>query len=856
MKIKIPDFCLIALVGTTGSGKSTFARRHFLATETISSDACRGVVNDDETDQGATADAFDLVHYIAEKRLKRRKLVVVDATNVKAEDRAHLVALARKHHALALAIVLNPGDAVCHERNKDRPNRQFGPHVIRNQTRALKRGIKRIGREGFRYVYEFRSTEDIEAVEIERQPTWTDRRRELGPFDIIGDVHGCCDELEELLAKLGYGVAWTETTDGRQVQVTAPEGRRAIFVGDLVDRGPRSPDALRIVMSMVKAGSALAVPGNHDVKFLRWLNGRNVRLTHGLESTTQQMAAEPSSFRDDVRKFIDGLISHQWLDEGRLAVAHAGIREEMIGRASGAVRSFCLYGETTGETDEFGLPIRYNWAAEYRGKAMIVYGHTPVPEAEWLNNTICLDTGCCFGGKLTALRYPERELVQVPAAQTYAEPIRPLAHPDPRPGALTAQQAADDLLDIEQVLGKSMIKTRLGRTITIHEANAASALEAMTRFAVSPKWLIYLPPTMSPTATSEREGYLEHPDEAFDYFAGEGVSRVVCEEKHMGSRAVIVVCRSAEVATKRFGITSGEIGTIYSRTGRGFFVDAAMTKAALARTRDAFDKAGLWDEFQTDWAIIDAEIMPWSAKAMGLIRDQYAATGAAAELGVSSAVCELQRAAEAGLAVDQLLSQFLQRSGRVQNYLDAYRRYCWPVATLEDYRIAPFHLLASEDAVHMDHDNAWHMKTLARLADEGDPLFMATNFHVVELADEASRREVTQWWQDLTGAGGEGMVVKPYNFVARGPRGLVQPAVKCRGREYLRIIYGPEYDVPDNLERLRKRGLGKKRSLALREFVLGHEALSRFVEREPLRLVHECTFGILALESEPVDPRL
>lgn len=855
MKIAIPDFCLVVLVGSSGSGKSTFSKAHFLATEIVSSDGARGIVSDDENELDATNDAFELVHYIIEKRLKRRKLTVVDATNVKAEDRAHLVKLARKHHALAVAIVLNPGEEVCADRNTRRPDRQFGAHVVRNQTRAMKRNINRMDKEGFRYVFELRSVADIDATTIERTRLWTDQRHVSGPFDIIGDVHGCADELELLLRTLGYSIAFEGEGESRRVVTSGPAGRRAFFVGDLVDRGPRSPDVLRIVMSMVEKGQALCVPGNHDVKFVRWLNGRNVTLTHGLDRTVTQFADESEDFRKQVKTFLDGLVSHAWLEDGRLAIAHAGIKEEMMGRSSGAVREFCLYGETTGEHDEFGLPIRYNWAAEYRGATTIVYGHTPVPDAEWLNNTLCIDTGCVFGVKLTALRWPEKEIVSVPAARVYSEPIRPLGRPPNRP-SVGMQAEHDDLLDLGDVIGKRIINTTLVPAITVNEAHSAAALEVMTRFAISPKWLIYLPPTMSPSETSSREGYLEYPDEAFDYYRRQGVTQCVVEEKHMGSRALLVVCRVGDTAVRRFGVTTGESGAIYTRTGRAFFDGMATTESMLARVRGALTAADVWRRLETDWVLLDAEIMPWSAKAQGLLREQYAATGAAAGAGLG-AVTQLIAQAEAnGLDVAELAAAFGDRARRADMYVEAYRRYCWPVRSLDDYRIAPFHILASEGRVHSDKDHVWHMAELSGIADDGEVTVIATPHRLVDLADEASVTAATAWWEERTAAGGEGMVVKPRDFIVRGPRGLAQPAVKCRGSEYLRIIYGPEYDLPSNLQRLRSRGLGLKRALATREFALGLEGLNRFVAREPLRRVHECVFAVLALESEPVDPRL
>ena len=411
MKISVPDLSLVLLIGASGCGKSTFARRHFKPTEVLSSDFCRGLVADNENDQSATPEAFDVLYYIARKRLAAARLTVIDATNVKADDRKSLIELAREHHVLAVAIVFDLPANVCQERNRLRTDRAFGAHVIRQQTDNLRRSLRTLKREGFHHVLILSSTEEVDQVEIERVPLWTDRRSDPGPFDIIGDVHGCLDELVNLLGTLGY-----EVTDSPQaVNAKHPEARKAIFLGDLVDRGPNSPAVLRLVMSMVEQGNALCLPGNHDVKLLRKLRGRDVRITHGLAETLEQLEVESEEFKQKIAAFIDSLVSHYVLDGGRLVVAHAGLKADLQGRASARVREFAMYGETTGETDEYGLPVRYNWAADYRGKAMVVYGHTPVIEPQWLNRTICIDTGCVFGGSLTALRYPEKELVHVPA---------------------------------------------------------------------------------------------------------------------------------------------------------------------------------------------------------------------------------------------------------------------------------------------------------------------------------------------------------------------------------------------------------------------------------------------------------
>ncbi len=536
-------------------------------------------------------------------------------------------------------------------------------------------------------------------------------------------------------------------------------------------------------------------------------------------------------------------------------VAHAGLIEAYQGRASRTVRDFALYGDVTGETDDDGFPVRGNWAADYRGSAMVVYGHTAVTEPEWLNNTIDIDTGCVFGGRLTALRYPERELVSVPAHATYAEAGLGFHTDSAAEQSLSAQQAHDEVLDVADLLGRRMVETGLMRNVTIPEERGLAALETMSRFAVNPQWLIYLPPTMSPVETSSDPDLLEHPAEAFAYFRARNVATVIGEEKHMGSRAIAVLCRDADAARGRFGVTDGSDGIIYTRTGRRFF-DAPAEGEVLARLRAAMTMSGLWDELGTDWVCLDAEIMPWSAKAQELLRQQYAATGSAATADLSATIGALTRAQDQGVDVSALLQRAQERMAAVTAYVDSYRRYVWSVDSIADLRIAPFHLLASEGRVHSDRDHGWHMTTLSRLCAADPEFLLATAHRVVDLADKQSVAAATEWWLDLTRQGGEGIVVKPWDFVARAEKGLVQPAIKVRGREYLRIIYGPEYTLPEHMERLRARGLSAKRSLALREFALGLEALSRFVNRESLRRVHECVFGVLALESEPVDPRL
>jgi len=852
VQIKVPELSLVLMIGASGSGKSSFAAKHFHMHEVVSSDICRGMVSNDENSLEATNDAFALLHYLVGLRLKRGLLTVIDATNVQPYARKQLIALARDNHVLPVAIVLNLPVDICEVRNASRPDRDFGKHVIRQHTQQLKKSLRGLRKEGFQQVYVLSSEQEVDEVStISREKLYNDRKTVHGPFDIIGDIQD----------KLGYRITSDEHSENSTAphygfDVSHPDGRRVIFLGDLVDRGPASPLVLKLVMSMVHSEVAYCVPGNHDVKLQRFLSGKKVKLNHGLEETVEQLASESDQFKNEVREFIYSLISHLVFDDGKLVVAHAGIKEEMHGRGSGVIRSFCLYGETTGEIDEFGLPVRHNWAAEYRGDAKVVYGHTPVPTAEWLNRTIDIDTGCVFGGRLTALRYPEEELVSVDARSVYSEPVRPVAAIGDE---LSHQHAFDDVLDVADVTGKRIVQTRLRHNITLQEENSIAALEVMSRWAINPKWLVYLPPTMAPCGTSELSDLLEHPDQAINYYRKRGVKKLVCEEKHMGSRAILIVCKDSNVVKDRFGLVTDAQGICYTRTGRNFFTDQELEVQFLSRVQRALNDCDFWTQHNTDWVCLDAELMPWSAKAQSLLKDQYASVSAAANRSLPAAEAALTAFVKRGLDnnAEKLLEKISFKSTAIEKYTKAYQNYCWNVTSVEDYKLAPFHIMATEGSVHTDKSHDWHMKNIEKICNTDLSTFKVTPYRVVDTEDVASIQSSVKWWLDLTKNGGEGMVVKPFDFIAQSSKGdLLQPAVKCRGSEYLRIIYGPEYDLPEHMTQLKQRGLSRKRSLALREFALGIEGLERFVIREPLRRVHESVFGVLALESESVDPRL
>lgn len=866
MEVEIPELALVLLVGPSGSGKSTFAHKHFQRHEVISFDECRGLVSNDPSDQSSSSDALKLLHFLADIRLRRGLLTVIDATNVSIEDRKGLIAIAKSHDCYSIAIVFDLPEKVCVERNLLRPERSNEPQIIHQQKQSLKRSLGRMLMEGFRACFELTNQEQIDSVVLVKTPLNCDRKSEMGPFDIIGDLHGCCDELELLLDQLGYRSVACSKPLGSELYLDRvhmhPDGRRAIFVGDYVDRGPRSVDTLRVVATMAHHGHAFCLPGNHDVKLLRKINGKDVQLKHGLAETMADFDRLPKDarahFENELRNFIDGLVSHLIFDNGNLVVAHAGLKLQYHGRTSGRVREFCLYGDTTGEVDQYGMPVRLNWAADYRGNAHVIYGHTPVASPEWLNHTANVDTGCVFGGKLTALRYPEKQFVSVPAKKTYCEPSRPFLK---NPSKLSAQQQVDLLSDIEETSGKWNVSTNLISNITIQQKNGFAALQALHGSDVDPRWLIYLPPTMSPCETSSESGLLEHPQEVFSYFRSQGVQQVVCQEKHMGSRAVIILCKDHTVAKERFGIEQSSNGVIYSRTGRTFFSDLTLEQTILDQLKLSCEQAGFWDRLQTDWLCLDSEIMPWSAKAVELYKSQNTADGITGNPNLKPVLKPPLQPQSLPSSGDQprlstLMDPFADTRESMERFIAAYRQNCKESDTLQDWRIAPFHLLATEGKLHSDKSHQWHLKQIESLHQANQSLICKTDHLIVNVADKASVEKGIQWWLEKTSAGSEGMVVKPLEWILRSSTGLVQPAIKCRSKEYLRIIYGPDYDTPENIAILRKRELGRKRSLAIKEFALGLEALERFVRHEPLQKVLECIFSVLALENEPVDPRL
>lgn len=847
MEITLPEIALVVLLGASGSGKSTFAQNHFRREDILSQERFLRMVAGSQNDPKAHEDASEALSFILEKRLKNGLLTVIDGRHVSQASRKPLRQMAKKNHVDMVGIWLDLPEEVLRGRLVEGTTE--GMAQVRQQKEQLEKYDLGLKAEGFLAVHRLRSEAEIDEVSIAIKKLPSNYKTETGPFDLIGDVHGCYEELVGLLGQLGYELK-TDKSKLSSFKVIHPEGRRVIFVGDLVDRGPDSTGVLKLVMDMVEDGVAYCVTGNHDDKFKRHLMGRKVKVAHGLEVTLAQMEEETEEFADQVKRFLQRLPDHMVLDQGALTVAHAGLREVMQGRQSGAVRSFCLYGETTGESDEFGLPVRHNWAGEYQGRSMVVYGHTPVPEAIWQNQTINIDTGCVFGGALTALRFPEREIVSVPAARIYSEPKRPLALNLPKP----EQDRGSGLVDFERVAGRNLISTRHQYFITIKDAESPAVLEMLQYGRVNPKLLIYIPPRLSPTKSSKQPGYLEHTTEAFAYYAKKGQEKVLVE-KSMGGEQVTIVIAKDEVKTIKIFNTSREgLGSATNSIGHEYFKTKEQEQRFLKRFRDVLDQLDLWNSFKSDWFCITGEMTP-GTYSWGDLPTSYQRIATAGETSLNLRKGALQAAMEAGLDVEKLAHSNTVQEEYLQKFKTQLSVVDQPHSQLDHFCFTPTFLLASEGKTYFDKDQLWHRSIWDDLESK-DELFCSPSYRWVDLDSEEEKREASQWFESISNAGGGGVIVRPSVFCIESGGDLIQPGLAVRGREYLRLIYGPDYDSPERLEQYRLRRLKDIRQLTVRQMALGMEALHRFVEKQDLTSVFECNYALLSLQTRDLDPRL
>jgi protein phosphatase len=850
MEIKIPDFALVLLIGPSGSGKTHFARRFFTGAEIMSQEQFQEMLSDDGSDEALHEEALKLMYQAIELRLKYKKSCVVEAELLTQESRKEFRRLFRKYHAKAISIVFTADAQICLARNMAKLGSDAKSQLVRSQIGRMARIPKELEEEGFKTRY-FVGPE-IDDLQVLRTKMRSDFRQELGPFDIVGDVHGCFDELLKLLQELGYSLKQVESKleIGPNYVVSNSDGRRIVFVGDLCDRGPDSPRVLRLVMDLVNAKIAFCVPGNHDDKLLRMLNGNKVQLRHGLEKTMAQLEGVDPQFLEEVKSFIVRLSSHLELDGGSLVVAHAGLKASMHGRSSGEVHAFCLYGETTGETDEFGLPVRHNWAGEYDGKALVVYGHTPVPEPIWQKNTVNIDTGCVFGGKLTALRYPERQIISVYPPEVYSQPLRPLHWNN----QFTQVEKIDPAISVDLVSSRALVSTRHGYHLSLQDAQVATVMQHLALESVPAKWLIFLPATISPPTSSNLPGLLEHPSQAFDYYRKKNLVQVAAWACPVGTRVVVVLCRNEEVAQKRFHFPSESLGSIFTRTARPFFKNAEESQQLIQKLVKGMELAEVWDTLKSDWLCFEAIISPVSQFAPDFTEEVYGAVVSVGHKSLNKAKEKLLVAASRGIdALDAekwidnqsaALSAFELASQKLRN---------------DDSGKILIHLtrlVATEGKVHHEQPLLLQQEMLRILATAAPNTLKVVERRLLELDSDSQLRDAAAWWEALNAQPMEGIIVEPEQILHEKGVEMMQAMIKVRTREYLRLLYGPAYDAPESLTILRDRNLRLKRETAVREYSLGVEAISRFVEHQSWEQVYQCIFALLGLEIMGNDIRL
>ncbi|MFF2588047.1 polynucleotide kinase-phosphatase [Peribacillus butanolivorans] len=863
MQIVLPHAGIVLLIGPSNSGKSTWLKsmiekEEILPSEVVSSDAFRVLVSDiefidwrgrpkDEADnlmdeyQSISGEAFSMMDSVIEARCRLNKLTFIDATNLHPDDRKRYISLAQKNNVPILSIVLDipEEDLLVRDEQREHPR---GKRRIKQQYQTFKREKRVLKKEGYSSLYTLRGTEDIQ---VSRRTNPIEKDIQNG-IDIIGDIHGCYKEMILVLEKLGY----QKNEEGLYLH---PEGRKFVSIGDVMSRGPESLKTMLFFYEHVQKDVAYMIDSNHGWKIARWLDGRDVTLNHGDEKVEEEFKAYEEEYgsekaeetKQSLKEFLFQAPSHYVFtknDVQTLVCVHAGIKDVFIGKQSEAVRDFCRYGDTNG-FDEKGKPVRKDWHISHKKSSLIVWGHDPKPQPLLINNTINIDQGVVFGGALTAFRYPEGEFISVQASQDFSgaddNPLREWEKNRLNPPNIG-----------KFINGYSVLTEKMGE-IKIHQDIVKPAIDTVSHFTIPIEQLIYIPPTMSPTPSpSSLENYLEHPKEAIDYYRGHGIQTMIAEKKHMGSRAILFLFKDTEAAKKHTGIES--LGVIYTRTGRRFF-DVATEEELVLKINQDLHESGYFEKYDTDYVLLDAEIMPWNLKAKELISSQYAHVSENAILDRTMLKEKIAEAARENMELKGWLEEYEQKLENAYTFKEVFQKYCWEIEDINSIQIAPFHVLAHSNETFFDQPHTWHMERNREFAIRSS-LFVETEYKLI--TSEASEEEVIKWWQDITSEGHEGIVIKPEFYISRNKGKLLQPAIKVRGRKYLNIIYGMDYLLPKNLERLKSRNTGKKQKLALREFSLGIEGIQRYVKGESIERVHECVLGTLAMESDPVDPRL
>ncbi len=825
---------LVVVSGSGASWRARFIHQLFLDLECVSVEAVQQwIPKDPNSDHpGQDPEVEEIFHSLVGLRLKRNQMTVVDIEGRSRNFRNELIRLAKRYHLTPAWFFLDSG-------------------------KSAKEGSfeKKARQEGFRDVW-IVDPSRLEELELKRLPARTILTHWTGPFDVIGDVHGCFEELLSLLKRLGYrwqGDPWKPEAEAGLRLLSDPR-RFPVFVGDLVDRGPYPVETIKLVMHLCRTGQAGAAPGNHDEKLARALDGvRFKKVDEDFTRTLDSVRANGKEFGESIRDWVRSLPSHLVLDGGRLVVAHAGSKESHHGRDSRNIREFSLYGATTGELDEHGLPERLNWAADYAGSAWVVYGHTPGAEPKWENRTVNIDTGCAYGGYLTALRFPEMETVSEPAKKEYAVSKRPL----PLNHQLKSQPSQENFegnagiknewFDIPFVTLRKSQKWETFRTlkevdtgrrgiISLREDKVRTAIDWLKSNGALAEDDFLLTPSLVATDANPHDQPLECPASAFRYL------------KHNKSRKAVCV-PWIPIPSIVFKCSKGQGGS-----GSGFEFGP--------RFQTALEASGFWERVKAESAIFECEIIQselvdslWEGiDGQGRIKQ----LGDAALSGAGMILEQFHRAAENGLHLDSLVSEYQKRRKRYEGFVHWIQRVQANFIEEKSIQLKQLRLLATDKVVvaeqSFDQQEALLGYETLQAADR--ELFVDRGVRMVDLHNQEDVEEAVEAWKQAADQGGFGWRVSPVEGAPPGRRGWIQPALKCRGPEALRLVYGLDYTREDQMEIVLKRNLTACRTQAAREWALALEWLRRWVGREPIWRRHECLVGMMAVRAEPTDPRL
>lgn len=847
MEIRIPFNCLCILVGPSGSGKSHFANKYFPSASIVSSDGCRKLlitgnhkeVCEEQSLQKYSDGAFILFRNWIRGRLRHNLLTVADATNLIDKSRQELEEIAKEEHVPYIYIVFNTKMDECISNDSKRPF-PVGETVIKRQYSNFKRSFRFLKNADRSTVL---TPEDLQDITIK----FTQRNLEIAQkyVDIIGDIHGCREEFLELLEKLGY-------VKGEDNLYRHPEGRVFVSVGDVIDRGPYAFECLEFMRQHVEAGLAYMVKGNHENKLGRFLSGHPVKINNGLQMTIDQI---PEGYDKSVmKKFLYSQTLPYYIfkmpDDSPFVITHAAFKNEFLGKIDKSIEEYCCYGPTEGLNEE-GYPIRIPWEKDYYG-IPVVYGHICRDDLEpnVFKNTYGIDTGCVFGGKLTSLRLPEKEIVSVPAKKSYYEKHGPKTS--------VVIPVIQNLLDTQKLRVQFQDKEfdlRIAR-----RSEMERAIYNLTTKTISPDKIVWFAPTMSPGPASNLEGYMEDPITTAKWMFehSEPGTKLIAELKHMGSRGVWSFTKvdnewQMECWTKNgFNMFDGNL-------------KEKVREKMIPFINKIEEKLG-----PTDFICLDSEVMPWNLKGAGLVEESFflvASSGHLTKSYASEAYSKLiGRMKDCPEIVEQSVGASLDFQERAENFLKfnkVVENYCWEFSDANDVSTAFFALLAygNKTGAEIFKTNEEMVAFLNSIFTTGDSLGMdsftiPTTCFIIENTEE-SLNTLFDYWIKFCNAGDEGFVLKYNNLDQWSNNDFPQQMLKVRGQEYLRIIYGPQYLREDILHKLKSnRSIKNKMRTAWAETLLANTALKKYLEKKPFEDYHSYIVCAAASEFLKIDPRL